>query len=779
MWRVRGACRGREQGGRVTIKLSLALMMMLLGNPALLAAEPDLPIDQVLASRLIAAAVADRVGHKVNMGTDLNRPAGGLSKSTKRIIGLLGGASSLLIANRLYPKLAVRDDLSAVAAAESADERFALLSLHSGALGLWDLHKGSEIARLSGPIGGATAVAVRSDGRLFLHGAAGGSVTVADLAQSFPLRPGGGAAVAALALDADGTRGAIAASDGTVEIWDVAARRVAGSTKLSARPVSVGFESGASSALIILAADGSCYRWHGDAAPASRLPPGHTDIAAARLDGAADTATLIHGARTVMSLDVVTGRTRRLFEASEPLRAVLPVSADAVLAIDQTGNVKLLSTADGHKLGQLVTTARGWAVLDNAGRFDGSTRGMAAISWKQGDQSFDLQQFATDYFEPAILSRLIAGGDGAKSAPASPAEGMRAPPSVKVVVPSGETRAANKPFPVVVVAEDGGGGIQDLRLFHNGKVVDAGSMVQTRDYDDGTHRLRVAVFKVVPKAGLNTFRASATSEKNLLAWSARSGASFAGEEVKGTLRILAVGINSYSNGVPPLNLAVADAVGVVDTFKAPSTLFGNAVGMTLLDDAAGKSAILNAIASIGEASRPEDTVVVYLAGHGVALSAEEWLFAPYGTDIRNQDALRATTVSASELQAALVKINARRIVLAIDACQSATAFGPFLRQRSLYMRLLSDISRSTGIVVYAATQQQEEAHELESLKHGVFTYALMKGLSGEALGEGAEAVTAFGVADYLENTVPVLAQQFKIGEQDTATFELGADFPLH
>ena len=228
----------------------------------------------------------------------------------------------------------------------------------------------------------------------------------------------------------------------------------------------------------------------------------------------------------------------------------------------------------------------------------------------------------------------------------------------------------------------------------------------------------------------------------------------------------------------PLGLAVADAVGVLDTFKKPSIPFDTVAGTSLLDAAAGKRAILDAISSVGETSRPEDTVVVYLAGHGVALSADEWLFAPYGADIRSTDALRATTVSASELQAALVKIQARRIVLAIDACQSATAFGPFLKQRSLYMRLLSDISRSTGNVIYAATQE-EEAHELQDLQHGVFTYALMKAVSGEALGEGAEAVIAFNVADYLEKEVPLTAQKFKIGQQDTATFELGADFPVH
>lgn len=711
------------------------------------------------------------------MGTDINRPAGGLSRSSKRIIGLLGGLSGLMIARKLHPKLAVREDLSAVAEAISSDGRFAIVSLHSGDFGLWDLQKGSEIARLKGPTGGVSSLAVRSDGRLFAFGLSDGSVSINDLSASFVIRPTGGAAVSAIAADSEFKHLVVALSDGTAELWDVADRRLSAATRIEVKAAALRFED--DHTILGLTSGGAALQWDTKANEVTRLARGKLSLASAHINAASKTAIALQGDQVVFAFDLATGKSTRLFTASEALRAVIPVSADSVLAIGKLGTLLLLNSHDGHRMAQLVTTARGWAVLDNAGRFDGSTRGLSAISWSQGAESFDIQQFAAEYFEPAILSKLVAGTALDTGNLASPETGMRPPPALKVILPPEQAHTGGKPFPVVVLAEDGGGGVQDLRLFHNGKVVDAGSMIQTRDYDDGTNRIRASVFRVRPKAGLNSFRASATNGDNILGWSARIGAPFSGKEEKGTLHVLAVGINAYSNGAPKLNLAVLDATGVVDALAKPSAVFGKIASMTLLDAAADRTAILHALDEIASTSNPEDTVLVYLAGHGFAVGTDEWVFGPVGVQIATAESLRATGVSATEIQEALVKVNARRVVLAIDACQSASAFGPFLKQRSSYLRLLSDLSRSTGIVVYAATKELEAAQELEELRHGVFTYVLIRGLAGEAHSEDTDVITAFGLADYLQDAVPLLVRQQEIDDQDSTAFELGADFPIH
>jgi uncharacterized caspase-like protein len=115
-------------------------------------------------------------------------------------------------------------------------------------------------------------------------------------------------------------------------------------------------------------------------------------------------------------------------------------------------------------------------------------------------------------------------------------------------------------------------------------------------------------------------------------------------------------------------------------------------------------------------------LVVFLAGHGIATAPDTWVFAPSDADITDAASLTRSGITAAELQAVLIGANAKRVVLAIDACQSAGSFGAFLNQRTSYLRLLRDVSRTSGFVVYAATQEGNDAFEVANLGHGIFTY---------------------------------------------------------
>jgi len=55
-------------------------------------------------------------------------------------------------------------------------------------------------------------------------------------------------------------------------------------------------------------------------------------------------------------------------------------------------------------------------------------------------------------------------------------------------------------------------------------------------------------------------------------------------------------------------------------------------------------------------------------------------------------------------------------------CRSGSAYNA---------RLMKDAS-DNGIVAYSATSMQQDALELSSLGHGVFTHVLVRGLRGEA-----------------------------------------------
>jgi uncharacterized caspase-like protein len=78
-------------------------------------------------------------------------------------------------------------------------------------------------------------------------------------------------------------------------------------------------------------------------------------------------------------------------------------------------------------------------------------------------------------------------------------------------------------------------------------------------------------------------------------------------------------------------------------------------------------------------------------------------------------------------------------------------------------------------VVYAATQEANDAVEVKKLGHGIFTYSLLEALREQSQ-PGTAVVTAFEVADHIEKSTPALALKYKQSRQDTATFRLGTDF---
>jgi hypothetical protein len=98
--------------------------------------------------------------------------------------------------------------------------------------------------------------------------------------------------------------------------------------------------------------------------------------------------------------------------------------------------VGLISLNAGEKLARLVSTASGWAVLDNAGRFDGSETGLEAIKLVTEEVSLDVSAFSKRYFEPGILSNYVSGELQRSTAVESVFEqGLKLPPSVDVVFP--------------------------------------------------------------------------------------------------------------------------------------------------------------------------------------------------------------------------------------------------------------------------------------------------------------------------------------------------------
>ena len=756
-----GVKRALRAGRSIAALVAAALM----AGPA--AAEDD----QALAKRHIQEALSLTTGRQVVLPNGASQTRAQLKVGARLLAGALGGAAGLAIAQTLRPTLTVRDDLAATLAVASANGRFAAVATREGPISMWDLEQGREVFRTA-TAGTVRALAVAEDGGFVVAALDDGRLVRGDArAVAELLRPG---AVSALALGPGGLTVAVATGAGPVSLVRLADGRVtdlgAAARLLALRIAGEGVQG--------LAADGSRVRLSPGVPPQSERAARRSALSAAAFgsDGAKAVGISAEGALIRIDGGGAAAPARR---GERLVSAAVVGAGDVLLAVNAVGDVDLLRTSDGARAGRLVITRDGWAVLDESGRFDGSSRGLEALSWKAGDAAFNISALAGSYFEPGVLSNIVAGTAPAGTPPPPLGERLKLPPQVTVVLPAGEPTVAGGRYQVVVVAEDRGTGVEGLRLFHNGKITDDGALVQLRDYQQGGRAFRAAAYRVSPGAGINTFRAVAVAPGGMEGTSARRSAVFTGPRTPGALRVLAVGIDQYQSPLPRLRLAAADAAAVAELLELPSPSFASVDEVRLLDGQATRAEILKQLDALVDRSRPEDTLVVFLAGHGFATGPGEWLFGAADADATGVEALRASAVSAADLQARLVRARASKIVLAIDACQSASAFGAFLQQRSLYARLLGDIGRTTGITVFAATQEGANAYEARELGHGVFSYSLLEALRGPGeAGSGGGPVTAFQVADHLERSVPILAQTYKGGRQDTAVFRLGVDFPL-
>lgn len=164
-----------------------------------------------------------------------------------------------------------------------------------------------------------------------------------------------------------------------------------------------------------------------------------------------------------------------------------------------------------------------------------------------------------------------------------------------------------------------------------------------------------------------------------------------------------------------------------------------------------------------EKAQPEDTVVLFLAGHGQNLQNSEYYFLPDGVRLKDGQIDPSSALSWRELLSALQTAQGRRVLL-VDTCRAGNAYN---------MELLKT-AQFDNIAVLSATDSEGVAHELEKFEHGAFTYALLQGLATHADSNNDGVVKAGELSNYVEDTVPRLTND----SQKPESIMLKANFPL-
>src|SRR5205807_248658 len=187
--------------------------------------------------------------------------------------------------------------------------------------------------------------------------------------------------------------------------------------------------------------------------------------------------------------------------------------------------------------------------------------------------------------------------------------------------------------------------------------------------------------------------------------------------------ILAVGINNYSNPGYDLKFAVADErefSAEVKRRQEALKRYAQVETISLSDSEATKANIVRKLIELSARVQPEDTVIVYFAGHGTALQKRFYLI-PHdlgydGPRTRLNEAglqtILAHSISDIELDQAFEKIDAGKILLVIDACNSGQALEAEEKRRGpMNSKGLAQLAYEKGMYVLTAAQSYQAAQE--------------------------------------------------------------------
>ncbi|TAK64365.1 caspase family protein [Methylobacter sp.] len=448
-----------------------------------------------------------------------------------------------------------------------------------------------------------------------------------------------------------------------------------------------------------------------------------------------------------------------------------------LVGADEKGVLHVWDIGLGNEILKLISTDTGWTIVDNTGRFDSSERGMPNVSWLAAGKDIPIDNFSVNYYEPGLLSTHLNSGNFINPNPQKVQEGITLPPEVNLTVPTGSTAGEETKVSFEII--DTGGGIGEYRLYHNGKIIDKSLLDDTSDTEiDGKIHKKVS-YNVVPSAGLNKFKVIASNKMGIDSQPQQQILQVSGSETQAKLHVVVIGINKYQDNKLNLTYSVADAQSIASALNNKSKLaFNDVITYDLLDQDATKNSITDKLTQISDNSQ-NDVLVVYFAGHGIAIKGE-WYFLPHETTLQtNEQYLAGVGISAKQIQELLAKIPAQKILVMIDSCYSGAGLKALENLQNSQRHFSRALSKSVGIVVMAATRKDQEAMESSELGHGLFTYIVNNGLQGAAdLQPHDQKISAHEVADYSTATIPTFSKKYSEASQEPTSFTIGEDFVL-
>jgi WD40 repeat protein len=431
-----------------------------------------------------------------------------------------------------------------------------------------------------------------------------------------------------------------------------------------------------------------------------------------------------------------------------------------ILAAYDDGTIRWHRLSDGEEVLALFVNAgtREWVLWTPQGYYTSSVNGDQMVGWHLNKGRDQAGEFVTaarlrkHLYRPDIVKRAFELADADAAVREAGLSGFKladlashTPPEFRIVDPGDKSHPDKSPVAVRLELGATNDPVTGFDIKVNGRQV---TPRDVRDIDRPTKDAETRTLNVPMQKGENHIQVVAhngvgDTVQDLLLYLDHEGVL----DRKGRLFIVAVGVDRYTKlgDRYTLRYAGADAYLMVDTLtKKAGPLHTEVISKLLVTDGdtpPTKSNIEDALAVFRDAT-PEDTVILFIASHGVNDGAD-YLMVPEDAERNDVGRWRpSSVVSWNVLQKALQDAQGSRIMF-VDTCHSSGAYNS---------RLVKDAG-DANIVVFSATDKDTEAQETSKLGHGVFTYALSQGLSGEADPRKKGSVSIFALSDYVSDEV--------------------------
>lgn len=496
-----------------------------------------------------------------------------------------------------------------------------------------------------------------------------------------------------------------------------------------------------------------------------------------------------YGNKTIKLWDVAAGR--ELYTLAGHLSIVFSVSFSPDGKILASGSrdqsIRLWQVTTGRPIATLLPLEGDeWAIIDADGRFDASPGGMKNMHYSAGRTTFALEQMKSVYWHPNLLAMLLGYSEG----------------TLREVPPS----AYAKPAPEVEAKVDDGTGRLRINLTNQGGGLGRVEVFVNEKQYQKDARIGLQIDPKAPSAslevdllGANNVIPGEINTVQVIAWNVSEAGGYIsspkfnekwnapGMIDKRPQRLFAVigGISRYS-GADSMNLSfpTRDAREIAEFLRRGARLFDEAKITLLTSDAQPNASQVGvkemlptkanfklAFNEIADQARPQDVLVVFLAGHGISLSLNnsEYGYLTWEANTLDKEAFindlarDQQLILGSEFVDWNLKIRVNKRVMVFDTCEAGAATKALLaliRARSSdsdRIRAQEQMRDLTGMHVLMGASANKSAYESSSYGHSYLTRALMEGFTGPGLDE-TKSVDVHNLFGYAEKRVKEMTE---------------------